>query len=222
MFKTITPLSVALVATLFASCQGISKAPKGSARMELEVVVQVDPSFTGKLQGADQELTQAITDQVLSKADLGLRFYPVLTSAYDEGDPRPEYVMTVQIQDLNIGLDHRTIKHKDAEPTIETSVKNVACVAAVSMEKVRSSGPNLTVGSASGKGQKSASKVGEGETPASYAMVRDEGAQPLNVTRADLLAAVDSATDRAMKGIIDPVDREITMKGADEHSEEKK
>ena len=103
--------SVALAATLFfTSCADIPRAPAGSPRVELEVQIKLDDTYTSQLQGAGSELLEAVADVVLAKADVGLRFYPVLSQNYGRKDPRPDYVMAIEVRDLEICYGHRTIQ----------------------------------------------------------------------------------------------------------------
>ncbi len=205
----------ALLAWLFCpSCQTVSSAPEGSPRLELEVVVDVDPSYAGKLQVTGEDFTRSVRDLVLSKADVGMRFYPVLSTQYQPKDPRPEYLMTVRVEDLDVALEHRTITKVDADPVVETFVKHVGCAVSTELTKRRKTGPPLTVGRANGRGT-TVVTGGEKETREPTCMLKRETGKPeLTVSRADLLQGIGLALDRALVEVVASADREVSIRGA--------
>ena len=212
MNKTIARGSVALVATLFfTSCTDIPRAPAGSPRVELEVQIKLDDTYTGQLQGAGPELLEAVADVVLAKADVGLRFYPVLSQNYGRRDPHPDYVMTVEVRDLEIRYGHRTLSDKGKEPTLETFVDKLDCSVSATITKRRAQGPSLTVGHFDGAGSIT---VGEhrSDDSQSYEVKRAEGKGAMTVARSDLLRATERGLGRALKGLITPIDRELSFR----------
>src|SRR5688572_22233659 len=82
--------------TTFVTGEHFPKAPENTRRIEVELVVDVDPAMWGDLVDHG-ELEARIVEQVQTVADLGMRFYPVLSGEYGEGDSRPEHVLTVRV-----------------------------------------------------------------------------------------------------------------------------
>lgn len=215
MNNTIARGSVALAAILFFTCcADIPRAPAGSPRVELEVQIKLDDSYTGQLRGAGPELLEAVADVVLAKADVGLRFYPVLSQNYGRQDPRPDYVMTVEVRELEIGYGHRTLSKKGEEPVLETFVDKLDCSVSATITKRRKQGPSLTVGHFDGEGSTTV-VAHEGQAHGdshSYEVKRDEDKSALTVARSDLLRATDRGLGKALKGLITPVDRELSFR----------
>ena len=216
MDKSILQPGIALVAILSASCQEITTAPEGSPRMEMEVAVAVQESSLSGLEGVNaKDFTTVATDVVVNRSDLGMRFYPVLSKDYARKDQRPEYLMTVDVKELIVGLEHTTVNQKEGDPIVVTSVKQIDCVVSAKLVKRRDSGPDLTVGVAEGKGAARVRPDPEVVAEVSYVVKREapeegEAPEPLNVSRADLLAAMDSAVAAAYRGLVAAVDREIS------------
>jgi hypothetical protein len=178
--------------------------------VELEVDVKLDESYTGALRDAGPELLEAVADVVLLQADLGLRFYPVLAQNYGRSDPRPDYVMNVDVRDLQIGYGHRTVSEKGQEPKLETFVEDLTCSVSATVTKRRAKGPSLTVGHFEGSGT-----VPVGAEPAadalSYEVLREDDKPALSVQRSHLLEVAERGLGRALKGLIAPVDRELGL-----------
>jgi hypothetical protein len=195
-----------------AACAGISKAPKGSPRVELEVALKVAPSFTDKLEAAPQALDELVAEQVMSQADVGLRFYPVASSAYGPDDVRPTYLLSVEIQDLEIDLGHKTVEGEPGQdPTLVTLVKGLRCIAVLEVMKRREEGPALTVGTASQSGSMEVSQRRPELPEPVFAVRRDEGQQSLQVCGEDLQSAVRRAVESALKKLTGPIDRDLTL-----------
>ena len=205
--------SFALVLPLLAGCSGISQAPKGSPRVELEVGVKIDPSYTSAVTGLDADFTKSFTDIVISDADVGLRFYPVLSTEYEASHARPDYVMSVDLENLKIGLDHRKVENEGEEPVLETSVRQVECSVNVTVTKRRPEGPDLTVGSHTSTGVSGASVPPPAPT---YAVVRTgEDKKELLVSKTDLLRAARTALEKSLAALVPPIDRELALQGAE-------
>ena len=83
-------LCLASLATVaLGGCMNIPQAKADLPRVELEVTVSLDNSFAAKLNGVDKAFHQQVTDHVMSKGDVGLRFYPVLSDEYARSQTRP-------------------------------------------------------------------------------------------------------------------------------------
>jgi hypothetical protein len=208
-------VSLALLAVLTcSSCETISSAPKGSPRVELEVVVNLDATYSTKLTGSNPELLRAIADLAMTKADLGLRFYPVLSSQYGPKDPRPEYLLTVDVRDLDITFDHSTTQVEGGEPIIKIFIKQVDCAVSATLSKRRATGPALVVGRSEGKGSTVVASSNT-ESKTSYPVNR-QGAdkQPLVLLHTDLVLTTEKGLLQALSGLLSPVDREMSLRGA--------
>lgn len=145
--RRLTALAI-LAAAALPSCTNLPRAKKGRARLELEVAVQMDDSFDSKVDGLDDGFRQQIAEQVLRKADLGLRFYPVLTERYAPDQARPQFLLTVQLSDFSVDIDRDVKRHRSGGvETIETSrwLERIHCTATVAMEKRRNGSPSLLV-----------------------------------------------------------------------------
>ena len=202
--------SLAASLLLPAACQGISRAPEGSPRVELEVVVNIDDQFLGALEGADvhSKLVRSVEETILSLADAGLRFYPVPSSAYGKGQSA-EYVMTVDVRELDIQLDHEMIENGD-DASIETRVDWVVCKVAASIERRRADRPSLIVGrSTATAGVRAESRPEVLATEAGYSKSGSPD-KPLKVTEQDILDGVERSFTKALRALAVAIDREFS------------
>lgn len=209
-------LSAALTAALSCpSCQTMSTAPRGSPRVEVEVSVALDESFTAKLEkaAADDAVARAVVEQVLAQADLGLRFYPVLARDYGPRDQRPEYALAVSIADLEAKFAHRTVQPVGSDPVVETSVQSLACAVSTVLTKRRAEGqgPALTVARGTGRGETVAASGAPGDEPAVAVSRAAANEAPVSCRRADLVLATRRALDRALADLVPAVDRELAL-----------
>ncbi len=200
---------------LLAACQGIRSAPEGSPRVEVEVVLAVGGEFFAPLEDDvdHDEILDLIHDTAIDHADVGLRFYPVRSSDYGKDDARPPYLMVLLIQDLDVEMDHRLVEAEDAEPWIETGVRAVKCTAYAEVNKRRTNGPPLVVGSAQ--------KTGDARMPGADEPIAVEASFPLRyvpqcgdklrIPREVLIDAVDEALVGALAGLQKPIDREFAI-----------
>ena len=90
------------------------KASKESPRVEVEVVVDIEGSLYDGLVDVEneRELNEAISYVVLSLADVGLRFYPILSQDYGKKDTHPQHRMVVQVQELVIDTEHELVEDR--------------------------------------------------------------------------------------------------------------
>ena len=208
---------VLLPAFSFCACDVVPKAPQGSPRVEVEVTVSLDDSYGKKLKDVGAELGSAIADMVLSRADLGLRFYPVPSAQYQPNDPRPEYLMSVEVGSLDIILDHRTVQMTGTEPAVVTVVSEIGCTATATVTKRRANGPPLMVGRTTGRCSWSASTSPDTPSPeprVSYVLNRENSdKQPLMLPADDLLRAAEKGVASAFSSLVVPVDRELSLRG---------
>lgn len=202
--------------TTFVTGEHFPKAPENAPRLEVELVVEVDPAVWDDL-GEHGELEARIVDQVQTVADLGMRFYPVLSSEYAEGDARPEHVLTVRVTELEIDAAHKRIEKKGEPPRIESRVAAIDSVATALVQRRRDGGPDLLVANAEGQGHVNAvsqKRVGELEAegqPAFAVVEEDPEHEDLRVAESDVLQAVDEAVIDALRGVIKGVDRELGL-----------
>jgi hypothetical protein len=203
-------LALPLLST--AACNTISKAPEGSPRVEVELVVVVGDDFLGALEDTDQDspLVDAIEQKALSMSDVGLRFYPVLSSEYGSGMDHPEYRLTLDVRQLDVLLDHKMIEEEGEEPRIETRVDRIACTVKAAFDRNIEGRPTLPAGRAS-----ATSEVRTSSSPAApgYGVEGGTEEKPLVVSEADILLAVERAINTALKKLQEPIDREFTSSG---------
>jgi len=205
------PLTRALLvslplAALTPACQGIRPVAEPVERQELEVVVRIDPEVRSFLSEADAVRFERIAaERVLARADCGLRFYPVAASEYEKDDARPELLLTVELGDLRVRLAES--KPKDGEPVEPVRrVDRLDCLAEATLQRRRPQGPPLLVASTRGSGDvvvREAS-VRLGANPP-LALAGEAGAA---VEEATLTDAIDRAVVAALRGLLEPVDRE--------------
>jgi len=201
---------LAAVAPLALSCQSIPMASRDAPRVELEVEVRIDDSYAQQLADLDDAFRREVEATVLAQADLGLRFYPVLSTDYAADDARPTYLMTVDIGDLTLRLDHAMKPVEGAEPVVETYVRSIDCRVSVTLVKRRDSGPALTVGRGEGGGLRSAARHAEAATGPGYTVRGQAEGQPeLPLARSDLLQSIGWALGRALPELVRPADREF-------------
>lgn len=203
--------AVASVLLFTASCSQISRAPQGTPRVELEVVVMVGEAVRTRIPALDHNFTQALRDAVLGKADVGLRFYPVLTDRYTEQMPKPDYRMTVVVRDLTFGLDSRTTTSPGQDPVVETWISRLDIPVGVDLVKRRTAGPELTVGTAQQSGTASVPRSTKEPTGPTFPLQRTDNQSPLPVNQADLLRAIESGFGKALKDLLPAIDRELNL-----------
>lgn len=215
-FTAVLGLSGCQEMTTFVTGEHFPKPPENSPRIEVELAVEIEPAVWGDVI-EHGDLEAKIADQVHAVADLGMRFYPVLSSEYAEGDPRPELLLTVRVTGLEIESDHDRVEKKNEPPRIESKVKGLDSSATAVVQRRRDAGPALVVASAEADGYVHAvsqEKVEEralaGE--AVFGVVKQDAShQDLRVCESDVLQAVDEAVVGALRGVIKGVDRELEL-----------
>ena len=210
-------------ALALAGCQDMStfvtgekfpKPPEHSPRIEVELTLDVDEGVWGDLV-EHGDLEAAIQARVHEVADLGMRFYPVLSSQYVEGNARPEYVLAVRVTELAIETDHRHVEKKNEAPRIESKVKGLDARATVVVQRRREGGPALVVSNADGEGhvfavgQARVEELSAEGQPVFGVVKTDAMHQDLRVCESDVLQTVDEAVVDALRGVIKGVDREL-------------
>lgn len=210
---TNTALCAALASTLLltAACNQISRAPQGTPRVELEVVVMVAEPVRTRIPALDHAFTQALRETVLGKADVGLRFYPVLTDRYTEQMPKPDYRMTVTVRDLAFQLESRTTTQPGQDPVVESWINRLDVPVGIELVKRRPAGPELTVGTAQQSGTASVSRTPKEPTGPTFPLQRTDDQAPLPVAQADLLRAIESGLSKALKDLLPAMDRELNL-----------
>lgn len=189
------------------------KAPKGAPRVEVELVVEVDDACYAQLaEDADREaLNAAIADTVLSYADVGMRFFPILTDTYESRDARPERMMTVRVEKIGINTEHERMEEEGEAPWVESSVKSLDSMATASLEKRRKGAPSLVVGRGMGKSHvraKSDDEFADGK-PTYHVKREADDHEELWVTNEDVQDAVGKAVINALREIVEPADRDL-------------
>jgi hypothetical protein len=223
--KNTLSVTVLLAALAASSCQNLSTlvtgekfilAPEGSPRVELELTVDPQDSLFevfGNVEVED-ELRSSMSDLVLSMADVGMRFYPILDEQYGRNDEHPPYVMNVSLSDLVLESKNRLIEEEGAEPRIETTISSLSCMATVSIEKRREGAPPLVVAHSQGSGAIAVkTRSDEDSTRTMYPAERlvKDGPVP-EVSRKDVLAAIEEAVTDALRGTVRAVDRDLALR----------
>lgn len=202
--------------TTFVTGENFPKPPENSPRIEVELAVEIDPAVWGDLV-EHGDLEAKIVEQVQTVADLGMRFYPVLSNQYEDDDARPEYVLNVRVTELAVETDHRNVEKKDEPPRIESKVKGLDAIATAVVQRRRNGAPELVVANAQATGHVYAvgqERVGELalEGEGAFGVVKlDASHQELRVCESDVLQAIDEAVVNALRGVIKGVDRELGM-----------
>ena len=205
------PFLIGLALMTLTSCESLTGvAPADTPRVEIELAVVVNDAFVEPFVDVDEEseLFAAVRDAVRAEADLGLRFYPTPSEEYGENDKRPPYLMTVNLDQLSLVFDHEMIEEEGEEPRVEASVDTVVCSVSASIENRREDAPSLIVATAKSSSDIAAETdaedlaAGQGYTP------KFEGAD-LKVLEKDIVKAVQTAVDRALKSMRTPIDREF-------------
>lgn len=199
------------------------KAPKDAPRVEIELVVEVDDAFYAAFEdaGEAEDLNGVIADRVLSLADVGMRFFPILSDTYESRDARPQRVMHVRIVKLTVNTAHERIEEEDEDPRYESSITSLDATATASVEKRRKGAPSLVVGSGEGHGHVRARSSDESTAahPAYVVKRESDEHEELRVTQDDVIDAVDKAVIDALREIVEPIDRDLAVTG--ESSDEK-
>ncbi len=197
----------------FVTGEKFLRAPEESPRVEVEVEVVVEDSFYDLLEpiGDREELEAAMAQVVLSLADVGMRFYPILSEDYGNDSARPPHLMVVRIQEMGLEIDHETVEQEGHAPRIVMAVEGVACTASAAVQKRRQGAPPLVIGIGNGQGRvrtTQASALIGGQ--AAYGVKHESpDQQSLLVHRQDLLAAIEKSVVDALREIMPSVDREF-------------
>lgn len=216
---------LAALLALASGCQDLNsmvtgekflQAPAGSPRVEVEVELVVHDSFYESLEDVDRDTREALEaemeEMTLSLANLGLRFYPVPADAYDSGDDRPERRLLVEVSDLDVSVDEKTVE-KDGEPMrIVARIEGATCLVKVRVEKRRSDGPELVVGSSESEGNvRHGPSKEEPAADATLAVRADvAGHEGLRVPKQYMLDAFEEGAVDALRTVVKAVDRDLS------------
>lgn len=229
-------LSALLVAgTGLFSCESIQTAPKGSPRIEVQVVYQVDEGFYSPfVKDVNKAAIQRILEEsVQPLADIGMRFYAIPSDSYEKGQKVPDYVMTVRAVDCNPDLrvtktktevpvegegkqdakkteDGKPVKPETKEVvTIKARLYSVSCKLAVTLQKRRADAPALVVGSTEGTGAGTTSSSDTSIRLGLHKKADEENDSAL--TEQMLERALSGAASKAFAGLQKPIDRELSQ-----------
>jgi hypothetical protein len=213
--KTLIPFAV-LPLALAAGCQSIKSAPEGSPRVEVELIVKVDDAVYDPFaeEVNRDELRGLVEDAVMPLADVGLRFYPVPSSAYHGDDKKPEYALTIEIQRFEAVLSHNMVEKEGQAPYIETTLDQGNATASAVFERRRENAPPLLVGreQATGDAQVKADETGD-------LLLRHEGqtGEKILLPHTSFTAAIKEAVEKALGQLQKPIDREFNVPAAEPH-----
>lgn len=200
-----------------AACTQVPKAPEGSPRIEVEVAPTMEERFLEPLAIEDLDELQAEFDElVLEQADVGMRFYPLGSDAYENDNQRPSYLLTVTASNLDVEYKYKDKKVGEGEePRVETLLSALRCDVVATLERRRQGRPALPVGRSkqSVHWRVKAPEEGVDTYPLSRPGVEGEdGERPiLEVARADVMLGVDRAVRAALKDLVRPIDREFEL-----------
>ena len=212
--QTRTLLPVALLAALTA-CTTISQAPEGSPRIETEVVSTVNASVHEALDFSAVEFSaeQRFDELLEPMSDLGMRFYAVPDTEYQQGHARAQYVLTVELSELEPMLVDAELEEEGVVRPI-TEFESVECRVIARFERRREYGPALIIGRSEGTSQVSIDSL--------FSVERDPvpmiplGRQPdtgefFELREDDFNDLVRRATLRALRQLEPAVDRELSL-----------
>ncbi len=217
-----------LAPLICTGCKNIPQAKGDLPRVEVEVAVTMDDTFTDSLQSVDATFKKAIVSEVLAKSDVGLRFYPVLSEQYADDHAHPPYLMIIDLRNLHITVSEETKKigEGDAATTqIHRWVSRVQMTAMTNLNKRRDNAPPLTVSSQKGTATVSMKWLRAGQSVADGTVVKETrvgatGAaaaeasgkkddEPAESTKADSKAVETKAVMVARSRILDAVDKTL-------------
>jgi hypothetical protein len=175
----------------------------------------VDPLVLGLLHREDDvaAMEKVASDAVFSLADVGLRFYPVPSSSYAEGDERPDYLLTLRVQDLSAALEEQPARSSgaSAESADGEGFDELRCSAVATLLKRRGAGPALIVGQSVGHGTAAVQ-----EASAVLSSMREfelVSSQPYGsrsrLRSEDLDSSIRAAVSSALRELVEPIDREM-------------
>jgi hypothetical protein len=193
---------VFLLPILLGACTSIGEAPANAPRTELEVTITIAPQFLSALRTPDADLTQAIENEIIGQADVGLRFYPVRSTAYAEGQKRPIYHLNVQVQGLDLVV-HAT------DSTGANRLERVAATLDLALNKRRDAAPALLVAQSTQRAERSPESGSDAKAMEATYTAAGDAAAGAQVSRTAILAAVRSATRAAFADMLRAIDREF-------------
>lgn len=209
MLRRLTRLVFLTSPLLLTACEAMTGvAPKGTPRVEAELALVVSPGFQNPLVDADARLFDAMRGVIEERADIGLRLFPVWSEAYGPEDDRPPYLLTVELESLEVFVETDETGGGDEPLVIETYVDAVQLGVHASFERRRDNGPALLVASASdsvrARGERDEEDLRTGITYSS-----GPGPNDPPVLQDDVLRALDGAVRGALKDLRNPIDREL-------------
>jgi hypothetical protein len=208
--RTQSSLLVLALTLLAPACRSIKAAPEGSPRVEVELAIEVDPAvydhFAEEVDRA--RLRGLIEEAVLPLSDVGLRFYPVPTEAYQDGDIHPEYALTIHVQRFEVVPSHRLIEVEGQAPWIQTTLERGDALSSVTFERRREGAPPLLVGSAQAAGD---GKVVEGEAGDLLLRHETQTGERLLLPHSAFSLAIEESVEKALGLLQKPIDREFEV-----------
>lgn len=211
--KTLIALLFAPLALPALACQDIKTAPEGSPRVEVELVIDVDAAvYDPFAEDVDRaQLRGLIEDVVLPLSDVGLRFYPVPTEAYKDGDVHPEYALTIHVQRFNAVLEHNLVEADGQAPWIRTTLERTDAQSYVVFERRRDGAPPLLVGSAQAEGD---AKVAPEETGELLLRHETQAGEKILLPHSAFSQAIQESVEKALALLQKPIDREFMLPAA--------
>jgi hypothetical protein len=212
--------ALGLAALALTSCESITGvASADTPRVEIELAVIVNDQFVESLEDLDKDspLYAALKTAVAQEADLGLRFYPTPSERYGKQDKRPDYLMTVELNQLNFAIEQELVESEGQAAHIESSVDKVSCEVTATIERRRDNAPSLVVATAKGASEVSAESDAQALSTGTGYAPKHDGAE-LKILERDIARAVENASRKALKSMRTPVDREFAAEAEVEAS----
>lgn len=211
--KTLIPSLILPLALAATGCQSIKAAPEGSPRVEVELVIEVDQAVYDQFaEEVDRDQLRGLVEEaVLPLTDVGLRFYPVPSDAYDGGDKRPEYALTIGIQGFDVPLNHKLIEVEGQAPFIQTTIEHAEATATAQFERRREDAPSLIVGREQAVGSV---QVKTEETGDLLLQQETQEGDQILLPHSAFSAAIEEAVEKALGVLQKPIDREFHVPGS--------
>jgi len=211
-FFTRLQLATPLAAALLAACTSIPEAPEGAPRVEVELALEIEDRFVEPLAVEDKQVIAAtFHEAVLDDADVGMRFYPVLSELYEDDSQRPPYLLKVVARDLEVQYDFKTEKGAEGEePRVVTELAGLRCNVTATLERRRQGRPALPVARGQKEVQWSVDDPDAGVDTFPLKPIA-EGEGGLSVAQDDVMEGVDRAVTAALRQLVHSVDRELAL-----------
>ncbi len=196
----------AITLLALAACNSIPVASATTPRSELEVAVVIAPEFVQQLQAMtpdlDASLRRSVERAVIDQADVGMRFYPILSSEYEKAHSRPEFLLTIHLGSL-------TFRATSANEYSAAGVASLHVGLAAELLRRREKGPSLPVSHYTSSGTARPSSYRDVEAHEASYLVSEGNGPRLPVTESVITGAVTKAVRESLAEMLAAIDREV-------------